>query len=182
MTRGPDGRWTALDGQAFYRSSWRRGWCSKRCCAIKLSRRLGVTWRPVHDHVADIAGIPQSVLTHFSKRRNEIEDELERTGRSGPAAAGAATLATRTAKVEVDQATLDQRWLDDADSIGYGPVDIDQLLADCSPAHRHWRSHPTRSSPCEPSIRSPVRSVTRCRPSTRSPPRWRGICPEQTRR
>ena len=133
MTRGPDGRWTALDGQAMYRSKLAAGVVFQTVLRDELSRRLGVTWRPVHDHVADIAGIPQAVLTHFSKRRNEIEDELERTGRSGPAAAGAATLATRTAKVEVDQETLDQRWLDDADSIGYGPVDIDQLLAHCSP-------------------------------------------------
>ena len=77
------------------------------------------------------------MLSHFSKRRNEIENELERTGLSGPAAADQVTLATRTAKVEIDQETLDRHWLDDGATIGFGPHDINQLLATATPAMIH---------------------------------------------
>ena len=128
FTRGPDGRWTALDGQALYRSKLAAGVVFQNALRHELTRRLGVRWRPVHDHVADIAGIPQRVLTHFSKRRNDIEGELERTGLVGPAAADRATLATRPAKVEIDQDTLDARWRADGASMAFGAADIDQLL------------------------------------------------------
>ncbi|MEM1334211.1 MAG: MobF family relaxase, partial [Actinomycetota bacterium] len=128
LTRGPDGKWSALDGQALYRSKLAAGVVFQTALRNELTVRLGVRWRPAHEHVADIAGIPQRVLTHFSKRRNEIEDELERTGQSGPAAAAHATLATRTAKVEIDHETLDQRWADDGSTIGFGSDDINRLL------------------------------------------------------
>jgi len=128
LTRGPDGRWTALDGHALYRSKLAAGVVFQTVLRDELTCRLGVGWRPVRDHVADIAGIPQCVLAHFSKRRNEIEGELERTGHAGPAAADRATLATRPAKVQVDQETLDERWRADGASIGFGHGDIDQLL------------------------------------------------------
>lgn len=133
LAQGPDGRWTALDGQALYRSKIAAGTVFQTTLRNELSRRLGVDWTPVHNGVADIAGIPKRVLKHFSKRRNKIEDELERTGRSGAAAAADVTLATRTAKLDVDQETLDRTWLDDGQSIGFGPDDINQLLATCRP-------------------------------------------------
>ena len=69
------------------------------------------------------------MLTLFSKRRHEIDDELERLGQSGPAAATEAALATRTGKNELDGETLDARWHAEAATVGYGPDDIDQLLA-----------------------------------------------------
>ncbi len=133
LAQGPDGRWTALDGQALYRSKIAAGTVFQTALRNELSRRLGVDWTPVHSGVADIAGISRKVLKHFSKRRNEIEDELERTGRSGAAAAADVTLTTRTAKLDVDQETLDRTWLDDGKSIGFGPDDINQLLATCHP-------------------------------------------------
>lgn len=142
LTRGPDGRWTALDGQALYRSKLAAGVVFQTALRHELTRRLGVGWRPVHDHVADIAGISQRVLTHFSKRRNEIEDELERSGVSGPAAAAQATLATRTAKIEIDQDTLDERWSEDGATIGFGTDDVNALLATCEPI----ASHPSLTS------------------------------------
>lgn len=145
LTRGPDGRWTALDGQALYRSKLAAGVVFQTALRHELTRRLGVGWRPVHDHVADIAGISQRVLTHFSKRRNEIEDELERSGLSGPAAAAQATLATRTAKIEIDQDTLDERWSEEGATIGFGTEDVNALLATCEPVISHSTLNPDTS-------------------------------------
>ena len=133
LAKGPDGRWSALDGQALYRSKIAAGTVFQTALRNELSRRLGVEWLPVTGGVADIAGIPRRVLEHFSKRRNEIETELERTGQSGPAAAAAATLATRSTKIDIDQETLDQVWVDDGASIGFGADDIDQLISNTRP-------------------------------------------------
>jgi len=133
LAQGPDGRWSALDGQALYRSKLAAGTVFQTALRNELSQRLGIDWLPVHDGVADVAGIPRKVLKHFSKRRNEIEDELERTGRSGPAAAADATLATRTTKIDIDQDTLDQAWRDDGATINFGSTDINQLLKDARP-------------------------------------------------
>ncbi len=129
LTQGPDGRWSALDGQALYRSKMAAGAVYRSVLRNELSKRLGVEWGPVHDGLSEIAGIPKKVRRLFSKRRVEIEIELARTGQSGPAAAAAASLETRTAKAEPDPELLDERWLAEAASIGYGPVDIDDLLA-----------------------------------------------------
>jgi conjugative relaxase-like TrwC/TraI family protein len=133
LAKGPDGRWSALHGQALYRSKIAAGTVFQTALRNELSRRLGVEWLPVTGGVADIAGIPRRVLKHFSKRRNEIETELERTGRSGGAAAADATLATRTVKLDIDQDTLDETWRDDGATIDYGCDDIDQLLTNARP-------------------------------------------------
>jgi hypothetical protein len=95
----------------------------------ELSRRLGVEWNTVHNHVADIAGIPRRGVKHFSKRRTEIEAELDRLGLDGPDAARDAMLATRSKKLDIDHDTLDQHWEADAASVDYSPTDIAELLA-----------------------------------------------------
>jgi conjugative relaxase-like TrwC/TraI family protein len=133
LTRGPDGRWSALDAQAIYRSRRAAGAVYDAAVRHQLTARLGVDWLLTSRGDGEIAGIPQRVLKQFSKRRNEIEDELARLGQSGPVAAKQAALVTRTGKNELDGETLDARWHDEAAAVGYGPDDIDSLLA--RPAH-----------------------------------------------
>jgi conjugative relaxase-like TrwC/TraI family protein len=129
LTRGPDGKWSALDGQALYRSKLAAGAMYQSVLRNELSRRLGVEWNTVHNHVADIAGIPRRVVKHFSKRRTEIEAELDRLGLDGPDAARDAMLATRSKKLDIDHDTLDQHWEADAAKVDYSPADIAELLA-----------------------------------------------------
>ena len=133
LTRGPDGKWSALDGQALYRSKLAAGALYQSVLRNELSGRLGVEWNTVNNHVADIAGIPRRVVKHFSKRRTEIEDELARLGVDGPDAARDAMLATRTKKLDIDHETLDEHWESDAASVDYSPSDITQLLAHARP-------------------------------------------------
>ena len=87
LTRGPDGRWSALDAQAIYRSRRAAGAVYDAAVRHQLTARLGVDWVLNGRGDGEIAGIPSRVLTLFSKRRHEIDDELERLGQSGPAAA-----------------------------------------------------------------------------------------------
>jgi conjugative relaxase-like TrwC/TraI family protein len=129
LTRGRDGRWSALDAQALYRSKRTAGVVYQTVLRQQLTRRLGVEWGPIRNDTADVAGIPASVVRLFSKRRSEIEAELARTGSQGPAAAAEATLSTRRGRAEVDEESLYQRWQDEAATVGFGPDDIDRLLA-----------------------------------------------------
>ena len=133
LTRGPDGRWSALDGQGLYRSKRAAGAVFQTVLRSELSQRLGVEWGPIHHHLADIAGIPRRVIRHFSKRRDEILDELARTGLTGPAAAADAMLATRTRKLDIDADTLDAHWRDEAANVDYTPADVDRLLSHARP-------------------------------------------------
>jgi conjugative relaxase-like TrwC/TraI family protein len=160
MTRGPDGRWSALDAQAIYRSRRAAGAVYDAAVRHHLSSRLGVDWTTTGRGDGEIAGTPKRVLTLFSKRRQEIDDQLERLGQSGPAATQAA-LATRTGKNQIDGETLDARWHAEAATVGYGADDIDRLLArpvagTDSPARRWLWSRsgrvPTSTAGTEPIV------------------------------
>jgi len=133
MAKGPDGRWTALDGQAIYKSKMAAGAVYQSVLRNELTKRLGVEWKTPKKGLSDIVGIPDQARKLFSKRRAEIETELARTGKSGPKASDTAALDTRETKENIDQKTLDQAWLDEAATIGYGPDDINDLLARSAP-------------------------------------------------
>jgi conjugative relaxase-like TrwC/TraI family protein len=129
LTRGPDRRWSALDAYALYRSQRACGPVFDAALRAELTRRLGVAWVPAGRDSFEIAGIPRGVLRLFSKRRAEIEAEMERIGVSGAKAAEKVTLHTRTGKLSVDGDGLDARWIAEAATVGLGPVDVDHLLA-----------------------------------------------------
>ncbi|MGH2477720.1 MAG: MobF family relaxase, partial [Candidatus Limnocylindrales bacterium] len=130
MARGIDGRWTALDGSALYRSRRTVGVLFQSAMRRELTMRLGVEWGPMHNDSAEIAGIPTRLLREFSQRHEQIAEWLEAAGRSGPAAEGQALLATRTAKQHVDDfATIEAGWRARAEQLGWGPTELDRLLA-----------------------------------------------------
>jgi hypothetical protein len=151
ITSGPDHRWTALDGQPLYRSKHAAGSVYQAVLRDELTRRLGVQWGPVRKGTAEIAGIPRKLLRLWSKRREAIEAELEATGQSGPAAADAAALATRPSKEHTDIKALRERWIAEADAVGFGPADIDELLGNVT--------RPTDTTPDDQGdVAPPVRS------------------------
>jgi conjugative relaxase-like TrwC/TraI family protein len=129
MTRGPDRRWSALDAYAIYRSQRACGPVFDAALRAELTRRLGVAWVPTGRDSFEIAGIPRGMLRLFSKRRAEIEAEMDRIGVSGAKAAEQVTLQTRTGKLSVDGDGLDARWVAEAATVGFGPADVDRLLA-----------------------------------------------------
>ncbi|MGD9735970.1 MAG: MobF family relaxase [Solirubrobacterales bacterium] len=111
MTRGPDGRWTALDARRLYTHARTGGFLYQAKLRLELTRRLGVQWTPVRNGVAEVDGIPTAVRRAFSRRRNEIEAELEQRGEHTAGAAQVAALHTRREKdydVSADQ--LRERW------------------------------------------------------------------------
>src|SRR2546423_11806928 len=98
LTLGADGQWSTLDGRRIYAHAKTAGFLYEARLRALLTRALGVEWTPVRNGLADVAGVPRGLLRAFSRRRTEIEEELERRGASGAAAAQVATLATRRGK------------------------------------------------------------------------------------
>jgi conjugative relaxase-like TrwC/TraI family protein len=124
-----DGRWTALDGRPLY--AWLRpvGCLYEAHLRWELTRRLGVEWGAVRNGIADVAGIPRSVLLEFSTRRREIEAHLDEHGQHSARAAQYATYATRTAKdTSVDADGLVPGWRARATALGFDAHDLAAVL------------------------------------------------------
>jgi hypothetical protein len=128
MAQGPDGRWSALDARPLYRMLRTAGYLHEAELRAGLTRRLGVAWQPAVKGLAEIAGIPTRVLRVFSKRRQQIEAQLDELGLSSPAAAQVAALATRPVKTSVEPGELGKRWQREADAAGFGYFELGMLL------------------------------------------------------
>ena len=77
-----------------------------------------------------IADIGKDMTDSFSKRRQQIIAELEKTGYTGAKAAGVAALATRQTKQEVDRQVLMPLWREQATSLGLDETKIRVLRHD----------------------------------------------------
>ena len=120
MTKGPDGRWTALDGRKLYAHAKTGGYLYQAKVRHELVQRLGVEWGPIHNGAADIVGIPQPVLRAFSRRRVEIERVMAERGEQSAKAAQVAALDTRQAKdYGVGADSLRDRWREQAARLGF---------------------------------------------------------------
>lgn len=128
--RGIDGRWTALDGTALYTAQRPVGVLFQTAMRRELSRRLGIEWGPMHNDSAEIAGIPARLLREFSQRADQIAEWLDVTGRSGPGQSKVAAGETRTSKkLLAEFEVLEAEWRARAEGLGWGPAEVDALLA-----------------------------------------------------
>ncbi len=135
LAQGIDGRWSALDGRAIYDTARTGGAVFQAAIRRELTAALGVEWGPVHEDAAEIAGIPHAVLREFSQRHEQIAEWLEAAGEAGPAAAATAQRATRTRKqTPADFAAVEADWHARAEAAGWGPVQLEQILASATPS------------------------------------------------
>lgn len=124
-----EGGWRALDGQRAYAHAKAGGTIYEAKLRDGLTRRLGVSWGPVVNGIADIEGFSPELIRHFSTRRTEILAAVElHLARHGGVAhrrlTQAYTLETRQAKVHHhDESPLTRRMK------GYGVS---------STAESHW--------------------------------------------
>ncbi len=119
LSRGDDGRYTALDGTDLFVHRRAAGYLYQAVLRDELRRRLGVGFEAVRKGAADVAGIPASARRQFSKRRIAIEHQLRTTGASGERASERAALETRQAKdrtIELEE--LLGRWRHEAARAG----------------------------------------------------------------
>lgn len=125
LTRGEDGRWTALDARQLYRHARPAGFVYQAVLRYELARSTGLLFEEVEQGHADVAGIPTAMRREFSGRRGQILDQLERHGARSAEAAQAATLETRPPKSEhVPEVQLRDGWATRAEPFG---VSIEEL-------------------------------------------------------
>jgi conjugative relaxase-like TrwC/TraI family protein len=125
LVLGADGRWGTLDGRRIYAHAKTAGYLYEARLRSLLARELGLAWGPVRNGIADVDGVPASVLRAFSRRRVEIDAELARRGTTSARAAQVAALATRRAKdYRVTPERLVPEWRRRAAELG---LDADKL-------------------------------------------------------
>jgi conjugative relaxase-like TrwC/TraI family protein len=110
---------TALDGRALYAHARTAGFLYQAALRHHLTQNLGVEWEPVHNGVAEIRGIDDEVLKHFSRRSQEIRERLAQLGARSAHAAEVAALETRKAKdYNVPSERLREEWRARASELG----------------------------------------------------------------
>ena len=128
VTRGPDGRWTALDGRALYWHQKAGGYLYQARLRAELTERLVVRWQAVERGAADLAGIDRGVIEHFSRRRAEILEHMAARGEHSAQAAEIAALETRKRKRDVPIERLREQWRARAAEHGLTRVRVRSLL------------------------------------------------------
>src|SRR3954452_21371571 len=129
-TQGPDGRWTALDARPIYRHAKTAGFLYQARLRAEVTRSLGLDWGEVRQGSAELAGFSRELVEHFSQRRAEIVEELERRGERSLRAAQTAALATRKGKdYDVPIARLREEWRARAAEHGLDRARVDELRA-----------------------------------------------------
>ncbi|HMJ36775.1 MAG TPA: MobF family relaxase [Baekduia sp.] len=133
-----EGRATTLDGRALYAHARTAGYLYEAALRRRLTEALGVEWEPAKKGIAEIRGIDERVLEHFSQRRAEIVERLAETGGRSRRAAEIAALDTRRAKRhDVDGPSLREQWRTRASALHFGPEAINAFLD-------HHRPRPAR--------------------------------------
>ncbi len=133
-TRSADGLWGALDARHLYLHAKTAGYLYEAQLRAELTARLGVAWGPVVNGIADVEGIPATVLERFSTRRREIEAEMAARGVSSARAAQYAVLDTRQAKnYDVEPSRLHTRWTEQAAELGWEPDQLERVLGQACP-------------------------------------------------
>jgi len=126
LLHGIDGQWSAVDSRAMHLHARTAGCIYQATLRGELTRALGVGWSPVRRGVAEILGISAPLRKEFSKRREAIDEELERTGTAGRKAAQRAAYVTRPAKSHTPATSLQHTWKQRADEVGHP---ADQIVA-----------------------------------------------------
>jgi len=130
MSRGADGRFSALDGQQLYAQAKTAGTLYQAALRHEL-RELGLAWAVRDNGLAELAGVPHRVLRAFSRRRVEIEAAMAERGIFSRAGAQAATLATRKAKdYGVRPESLAAEWNARAEALGFNADARTRLLGE----------------------------------------------------
>jgi TrwC relaxase/AAA domain/UvrD-like helicase C-terminal domain len=123
-----DGRWRTLDARHLYAHSLTAGYVYESHLRDELTRRLGVTWGPIVNGIADIDGLTKPVLRAFSTRREDIEHRMAALGTTSARGAEIAALDTRAAKDHtLNYADLVDNWAHRAAKLNVWRTTIDGL-------------------------------------------------------
>lgn len=110
MIERQDGKWRSISSEALFDHKMVTGLIYRSQLAVEL-QKLGYDIEQTHDDGRfEIKGVSKEVIQHFSQRRQQIEERLEKEGWEGGKASAKVTLATRKRKVEVNRENLKETW------------------------------------------------------------------------
>jgi conjugative relaxase-like TrwC/TraI family protein len=98
LVHAGDDRWSSLYAALAYQQARTAGFVYQAALRAGLVAELGVSFGPVENGSAEIAGMPKELLKEFSTRRAEIEARLEELGGTSRRTRELAALETRRAK------------------------------------------------------------------------------------
>jgi Ti-type conjugative transfer relaxase TraA len=143
LARGEDGKWGALDSRLLYRHAKTAGFVYQAALRAELTERLRVEWGPVRRGCADLAGVPRSVIEHFSQRRGEVVEHMRERGVQSARAAEVAVLETRRGKEAPEPiARLREQWRSRAAEHGLDREVLDTLIGREPERRGHRRPAP----------------------------------------
>jgi conjugative relaxase-like TrwC/TraI family protein len=144
-----DGRWLALDARFLKRHQRMLGGLYQSVLRAELTHRYGLTWEPIVNGQAEIAGAPAELLEMFSKRTVQVEVALvtkveefrEREGRDPSrweraAMEREAAADTRSHKSGRPVTDLHRRWRDEARELGWSAGRLTEGLTVPAQEHR----------------------------------------------
>jgi conjugative relaxase-like TrwC/TraI family protein len=116
-----DDEWLSLDSHLMHNHAKTAGCIYQAVMRQALTERTGYQWKPVHNGLAELAGVKTDWLRLFSKRTRAIDEYTAERGiiDASPADMEAAVLATRQRKgPAVEAIELRQLWAEEAKGIG----------------------------------------------------------------
>ena len=136
--KSPDGRWLALDARLIKRDQQTLSAVYHASLRAELTRRLGVRWNEPEHGIAEMADVPQMLLTEFSTRTaavaRRIDEKLDRfvetmgrepTPRERWQLEREAAMDSRPAKAKgVDAENLHVQWAEQTQALGLDPLAV----------------------------------------------------------
>jgi conjugative relaxase-like TrwC/TraI family protein len=120
VARGPDGRWTGIDGRGLFAHAVAVGELYDAELRRGLSTALGVSWSVGAAGHYEVDGIGADVIGAFSGRRAEIDEHRAAHGSTSRRGARVAWAVTRDPAVDgVDFDDLRRRWAARAAGLGF---------------------------------------------------------------
>lgn len=118
-TWGEDGEQRTIDGHRFFAAQKAYGAEYRAALARELQQRgYEIVITDPEQGFFELKGLEPDTLERFSKRRQAILQEMERTGEHGAEAAQRANLATRRTKKHIDQEQAREAWRQELAEIG----------------------------------------------------------------
>lgn len=104
-----DGTTGTLSSLSLFQTKMAAGALYRMHLSAVLDRELGI---PTHQHRSwfEVIGVPEEIIAEFSKRREAIEEELDRRGIDTAEGAAVAAIETREAKESVSRSRLFSEW------------------------------------------------------------------------
>jgi conjugative relaxase-like TrwC/TraI family protein len=129
MTQRKDGAWRTLFSDELYNDKLLNGMEYRSTLAQKLMQ-LGYELNLKEKGTFEIAGVPETILNAFSKRRLQIEHWLEEKNLTGGEAAIVANFQTRSRKVSTAEEHLKLRWERELEASGSNLNALRQISED----------------------------------------------------